>query len=157
MRRDILIDNNVTKNFGNPLDSEYKKLVAWLIRHNADHPLNDAYLAVSNKLLCEYSRTSGYSQSLTNITVIVDILTREGRLNKISNSLIKKFKSKFFRKYVVQRLTCNPSDWDHISVVMLSDRKYALSLDANFRSDVNNFPGFSALAAKRPQDIPYSS
>lgn len=157
MLKDIFIDNNVAKNFANPLDSEYKNLIAWLIRHDVKNSLNDACLAVSNKLLCEYSRTSGYSQSLTNITVIIDILTREGRVNKISNDSIKNFKHKYFKNYVVRRLTCNPSDRDHIPVVMLSDRKYALSLDGKFRNDINNFPRFSALAAKRPQDIPYET
>jgi len=153
--KDIFIDNNIAKNFSNPLDCEYKKFIKWLLKYNPKNPLKNAYLVVSNKLLCEYSRTAGYPHSSINIIIIIDKCTREGRLNKISNSDIKNFKQKHFKKHVVQRLTCNKSDWDHIPVVMLSERKYALSLDTNFRRDINNFPGFSALAAKRPQDIPY--
>jgi len=34
MKKDIFIDNNIAKNFTNPLDGEYKKLVQWLMRYN---------------------------------------------------------------------------------------------------------------------------
>lgn len=155
MFKDIIIDHNVAKNFSNPLDNEYKNFVKWLIRYDVRNPLNNAYLAVSNKLLGEYCTSPGYPHSLTNIIIIIDTFMKQGRLNKISNSAIKNFKRKYFKKHVIRKFTCNRRDWEHIPVVMLSDRKYALSRDANFRNDVNNFTGFSALAVKRPQDIPY--
>ena len=31
MLKDLFIDNNVAKNFANPLDPEYKKLIQWLM------------------------------------------------------------------------------------------------------------------------------
>jgi hypothetical protein len=52
-RKDIFIDNNIAKNFSNPLDPDYKKLIKWLREFNDDDPKihNNAYLMVSNKLL----------------------------------------------------------------------------------------------------------
>ena len=79
MLKDIFIDNNIAKNFGNPLDIEYKKLQNWLV----DNP--NAYLVVSNKLLAEYYRSVGQSYYKNSIPSIIDKLTREGRLIKISN------------------------------------------------------------------------
>lgn len=153
--KDIFIDNNVAKNFANPLDPEYKRLIAWLIAFNENDIANNAHLVVSDKLLAEYGRTAGFAYSATNITVIIGKLTREGRIVKIGNQKIKEFKRRYFTKTVVRRLTCNREDRNHIPVVLLSHRKYALSRDDNFRNDLESFPGFSVLTAKRPQDLPY--
>ncbi len=155
MLKDIFIDNNVAKNFANPLDEEYRKLVKWLIKFDRANSVDNAYIAVSNKLLGEYSRTTGSSHSATNIIIIVAKCTQEGRLNKISNRDIRNFQKKYFKEHIVKKFTCNRNDWDHIPVVLLSDRKYVLSLDGNFRKDVNKFPGFSAKAVRRPQDLSY--
>ncbi len=155
MRKDIFIDNNIAKNFANPLDPEYKKLIRWLIAFEAENQEMNAYLVVSNKLIAEYQRTTGLATSATNITVVINKMTREGRLVKISNQEIKAFKRQYFTKKVRRRLTCNREDQDHIPVVLLSERKYALSLDENFINDLVNFPGFMVTAAKRPQDLPY--
>lgn len=156
MRKDIFIDNNITKNFANPLDLEYKKLIKWLITFNANTPTKNAYLMVSNKLIAEYQRTTGLAHSTTNIIVIINQMTREGRLVKISNQEIKTFQKKYFKKKVQGKLTCNKEDWEHIPVVLLSERKYALSLDDGFINDLVNFPGFVVLAAKRPENLPYN-
>ena len=154
-KKDIFIDNNITKNFGNPLDPEYKKLIKWLMEFDEQHKAKNAYLVVSNKLLAEYYRTSGHASSLTNITVIINKLQREGRLIKISNQQIKHFKRQYFTKKVEKKLTCNQEDRDHIPVVLLSDRKYVLSLDVNFLNDLMNFPGFKVTGARKPQNLPY--
>ena len=154
-KKDIFIDNNIAKNFTNPLDPEYKKLIKWLITFDEKRGANNAYLVVSNKLLAEYHRTSGLSYSLTNITIIIGKLQKEGRLIKISNQAIKEFKRKHFSKKVKRKLTCNQEDRDHIPVVLLSDRKYALSLDIKFLYDLENFPGFIVTVARRPQNLPY--
>lgn len=154
-KKDIFIDNNVAKNFTNPLDPEYKKLIKWLIRFNPKNKANNAYLVVSNKLLMEYHRTSGLSYSLTNITVIIGKMQKEGRLIKISNEAIKEFKRQYFSKKIKRKLTCNQEDRDHIPVVLLSHRKYALSLDIKFLHDLENFPGFIVTVARRPQNLPY--
>jgi len=159
MRKDIFIDNNIAKNFANPLDPEYKKLIRWLIAYEVQNDEKDeknAYLVVSNKLIAEYQRTTGLSTSATNISVIINKMTREGQLVKISNQDTKAFKRQYFTKKIRRRLTCNREDQDHIPVVLLSERKYALSLDENFISDLVNFPGFIVTAARRPQDLPYN-
>ena len=154
-QKDIFIDNNVAKNFSNPVDPEYKKLIQWLIANKVDQRGKNAHLVISNKLIAEYKRTSRDAFSLTNIVVIIDKLTREGRLIKISNQEIKSFKQKYFTKRVEKKLMCNQEDRDHIPVVLLSYRKYALSLDDKFLYDLKNFPGFTVLAEKRPEDLPY--
>ncbi len=154
-KKDLFIDNNIAKNFSNPLDPEYKKLIRWLQKYDPDHKADNAALVVSNKLMGEYIATTGNSKSLTNIVIIIDRLTREGRLNKISNSEIKEFKRLYFRKKVVRGLTCNSKDRDHIPVILLSIRKYALSLDEPFIHDLLHFPGYIVIICKRPQDLPY--
>ncbi len=155
MRKDIFIDNNITKNFANPLDSEYTKLIQWLMAYSSEKKEKNAYLMVSNKLIAEYQRTAGLSASATNITIIIAKMTREGRLVKITNEQIKEFKREYFTKPVERRLSCNKEDREHIPVVLLSERKYTLSFDENFINDILNFPGFVVIAAKRPQDILY--
>jgi len=156
MRKDIFIDNNITKNFANPLDPEYKKLIQWLMAFNPNDTEKNAYLMVSNKLIAEYMRTSGSASSLTNITVIISKMTKEGRLVRITNEEIKAFKQKYFKKKIVKNFTCNEEDREHIPVVLLSERKYALSLDDKFINDLIKFPGFVVIAAKRPEKLPYN-
>ena len=156
MLKDIFIDTDVIPKLSNPLDYEYKRFIKWLLNYDRNNNLNNAYLVVSSGLLGEYSRSLRNSHlSSNNFCVIIDMFSRQGRFHSITNRRIKAFKQKFFKKHVLRRLTSSKNDRDHIPVVMLSDRKYALSLDANFRRDINNFPRFSARAAKRPQDIPY--
>lgn len=156
MLKDIFIDNSVIPKFSNPLDSEYKKLFEWLLKYDEKRKNNNAYLAVSKKLLGEYDRSLRNAHSSShNFVVIIAHYKRNDRFNSIDNESIKTFKRKYFKKKIVRRLVCDRDDRNHIPVVMLSDRKYALSLDANFRRDINNFPGFSARATERPQDLPY--
>ena len=155
-RKDIFIDNNIAKNFSNPLDPEYKRLIRWLMEFSADNKENCAHLAVSKKLIGEYLRTSKAASSPTSIPIIIDKLTREGRLNMISNSAIKQFKQVYFTNRVLRRLRSNSEDREFIPVVLLSDRKYALTIDDKFIYDLVHFSGFTVLAKKRPQDIPYA-
>ncbi len=155
LKKDIFIDNNIAKNFSNPLDPEYKKLIKWLMTCDDKNPMQNAYLMLSQKLLIEYGRSARDASSSTNIAVIIDKLISQGRYTKISNQQIKDFKQDYFSKKVIRRLTCNKADREHIPVVLLSDRKYALSLDNAFIHDLRNFPGFVVLVAKRPQDLPY--
>ena len=79
MLKDIFIDNNIAKNFGNPQDPEYKKLQKWLMDNETEPK---SYLVVSNKLLAEYYRSVGQSYYQNSIPSIIDKLTREGRLIK---------------------------------------------------------------------------
>ncbi|NJL58427.1 MAG: hypothetical protein HC887_01010 [Desulfobacteraceae bacterium] len=155
MRKDIFIDNNIAKNFTNPLDPEYKRLIQWLMAYNSENSSKNAYLMVSNKLIAEYQRTAGTSASATNITIIIAKMTREGRLIKITNEQIREFKRRHFTKRVERNLTCNKEDRDHIPVILLPERKYALCRDNQFIHDLTYFPGFVVVAEKRPQDIRY--
>jgi len=155
MKKDIFIDNNVAKNFSNPMDEEYKKLIRWLFNFNPQNLSENAYLAVSKKLLGEYQRTASHAFSATGIPVIIDKLTREGRLINITNAVIKEFQREYFSKKLVKNLRSNKEDHDHIPVVLLTDRRYALSLDDDFIYDLAHFPGFKVKVEKRPEKLPY--
>lgn len=158
LKKDIFIDNNIAKNFSNPIDPEYKKLIKWLMEFSSDSQSqhNNAYLVVSKKLLAEYYRTMGHAGLGNNITVIINLLTQQGRLVQVSNEQIKEFKQKYFTKKVERQLVSNKEDREHIPVVLLSDRKYALTLDEKFTTDLINFPGFTVTVGKKPTDIPYN-
>ena len=158
MKKDIFIDNNIAKNFSNPVDSEYKKLIEWLMKFNSDdieNKDNYAHLVVSNKLLKEYSASNRNAASSTNISVIINSLIAQGRLIKISNENIKDFKARYFTKTIEKRFKCNVEDQEHIPVVLLSNRKYALTYDDSFTNDLLNFPGFVVKVEKRPEHLPY--
>ena len=58
MINDIFIDDNIAKNFANPIDPEYRNLITWLLSYYAN-PNQDAHLVVSQKLLEEYCGTVG--------------------------------------------------------------------------------------------------
>jgi hypothetical protein len=156
--KDIFIDNNIASRFKNPADEEYKKLIKWLITYTEDEENQDknAYLVVSPKLLAEYHRSNLHVKDGQNIIVIIGILQRQGRLVIISNEQIKTFKQQYFTKKIEKNLQSNHEDREHIPVVLLSERKYALSIDQNFVKDLNSFPGFNAFACSRPEDMPYN-
>ena len=158
MKRDIFIDNNIASKFSNPADPEYKELIKWLMEsHDIPEGQDDdrAYLVVSKKLMGEYYRSCRDAAGATSIPMIIDKLTREGRLELYSNQEIKEFKSKHFTKTVEKKLTVNSEDREHLPIVLMSDRKFALTYDAPFIYDLTHFPGFTVIARKRPEDIPY--
>ena len=155
MMKDIFIDDNIAKNFANPADPEYIKLIIWLLDYSAN-PNQDAYLVVSVKLLEEYAGTVGLCKYAQNIGVIVDKLNSQGRLVKKNNKEIRDFRDKHYTKRICNRLTCSTNDQNyHIPTVLLSNRRYALSIDNNFVNDLKSFPGFNVTVAKRPQHINY--
>lgn len=86
------------------------------------------------------------------LPVIVDQLTRTGRLKWYSKKDLKLFPIK---ERVVKRLLSNQGDHDYIKIVMMSDRKLALTGDNNLRRDINNFPGYQARAYGHPADVNY--
>ncbi|TGE10342.1 hypothetical protein [Hymenobacter fodinae] len=153
--KDIFIDNNVAKNFCTPLDPEYKKLILWLIKDTKDITTTP-HLVVSQKLLVEYLRSSIGAYSETSIPAIIDLLTREGRLKKIKPDAIQAFKDEHFSKRRVSKFKSNAQDHEHIPVVLLSERKIAITIDEGFTFDLLNFPGFSATVASRPENINYN-
>jgi hypothetical protein len=159
MKKDIFIDNNIASKFSNPQDKEYIKLTKWLVCYDQSDSKNRdncAHLVVSKKLLVEYCRSALNATSDTSIPSIVDKLLRENRLIIIKNEEIKAFKTAHYSKTILRKLRCNIEDREHLPLVFLSDRKYALSNDDNFVYDLLNFPGFKALAKKRPEEIPYT-
>lgn len=158
MKHDIFIDNNIACKFANPADPEYKKLIAWLIDNHsiAEGEEDDrAFLVVSQKLVAEYFRSCGDSPGSTSIPVIIGKLTIEGRLVSISKAQIQEFKNEHFTKKLERHFRSNNEDRDHIPIVLLSDRKYALTYDANFTYDLEHFPGYDVLVKKRPEELPY--
>jgi len=153
MKKDLFIDTNIAKNLSNPLDEEYRKLVKWLYYYDPNDTANKdnyAHLVVSKKLLIEYTKTATrfYND-------IIAELQKEGRLITISNQEIKDFQQEHFTKTVEKKLQCNQEDKEHIPVVLLSDRKYALTNDNKFKSDLENFSGFTVRVEKRPELLEY--
>lgn len=158
MKHDIFIDNNIASKFSNPADQEYKNLIRWLMdNHNLAQGQDDdrAYLVVSRKLIAEYGRSCQTASGATSIHVIINKLTQEGRLVFISNQNIKNFKNLYFTKVIERKFRSNQEDRDHIPVVLLSERKYALSYDKNFTYDLEHFPGFKVIVRSRPEDLQY--
>ena len=144
MSKDLLVNNSIAKNFCNPLDPHYKAFIHWLFA--------EGELVVTQSLLTEYHASTAGSPSPTNIVVIVAKLTADGRLRRFTKQDLNLFQ---IPNYVTSCLRSNRKDWDNIKAVMLSTRKFALSLDNDFVFDVNNYPGYSARAERRPQDLPY--
>lgn len=158
MKKDIFIDNNIASRFKNPADPEYIKLRDWLVLYREikeGEEDTNAHLVVSNKLLNEYSRSNQNIKDGQNIILIIGRLQRQGRLIKIDNQTIKDFQQEHFTKKTLKQLSCNQEDREHIPVVLLSHRKYALSIDDAFVNDLLNFPKFQVLACKRPEEMPY--
>ncbi|TKT94080.1 hypothetical protein [Dyadobacter frigoris] len=141
MRKDIFIDTNIIKNFTNPLDPEYKKLISWIRA--------EGVLVINQKLLIEYGRTN------QNIFVLINELTRNGRLIKFEKSDLDEVK---FSKVFEKKLKSNSEDWPHLKTIWLSERKIGIIIDLGLRQDVNNSPkrdGINPKAFSRPEHIDY--
>lgn len=158
MKKDIFIDTNVASKFSNPQDPEYIKLTKWLMHFDESDESNKdnyAHLVLSNKLIAEYLRSSIGADQTSSIPIIIAKLQRDGRWNMKSNKEIADFKTTHFSKKILRNLNSNAEDHDHIALVLLSDRKMALSYDEKLCNDILNFPGHSCLVAKRPENLPY--
>jgi hypothetical protein len=142
--KDIFVDNNIAKNFCNPLDPEYKNFLKWLI--------HDGALVISNSILREYSSSTSHSASATNISAIIGLLGAAGRLNKVSPKELRAF---VIPKGVERRLRSNKADWQHLKTVLLSFRRIAITSDANLGHDIVNYPKGRARASTRPGGVPY--
>lgn len=121
MKKDIFIDTNIACRFTNPMDPEMKKLIAWIMKYD-ENSQDNAVLVVSDKLLHEYLASCTGAYGTTSIPMIVNKLTQEGRLTKISNDNIKAFQKMYFTKRVKKVLRSNNEDRNHIPVVLLSER-----------------------------------
>jgi hypothetical protein len=143
-KKDIFVDANVAKNFCNPADEVYKEFIRWLFFQGS--------LAVSNKLLAEYNRGCGGAQSDSNVFAIIAAQLRKGRLAKFENEQLRAVK---FSKSQIKKLLSNAADHDHLRLVILSNRRLAITIDKNLRDDINAFPAIGARAAARPDEIHY--
>ncbi len=147
MIKDLFIDNSCSKHFCNPVKQQYKDLINWIFNDP------DAHLNVSTKLIAEYHRSNLNSTSGTSLPSIVDFLTRNHRLLKIPNTVIRQFVKKNFKK---KRFRSNYSDHEYIVVVVHSNRKLALTEDRNLAHDLGNYSGVSISVADCPSKINYS-
>ena len=155
MKKDIFIDNNIaSRYFSNPIDAEHSKLVDWLRTFNEDEE-TDAYLLISPYLMREYHESNRNATSTTNIVQIISDLTKQERLVNFTKKEIEAFQNQHYSKKVMKRLLSNNKDHNHIPVVLLSDRKMALSEDDNFLHDLYEFSGFEPVTAKRPENLNY--
>jgi len=146
MYKDILVDNDAAINFTNPINNHYKKFYKWLFIEGS--------LAVCNKLIQQYNSTLRNVNSDTNIVIIIQKLERDKRLNKISNSCLKKLRIK---KHILKKLKAK-NDLHILKTVLLSDRKYAITEDINLIHDINYYPlfeGCRAMAFKCPSELEY--
>lgn len=155
--KDLFIDNNRAMLFAKPPNDHYRKLIDWLKKNDDNDSNNNAYLVVSNDLIREYGRTGSSCSSKTCIWVLIDILTREKRLNKITKDQVDDFKSKNYTKTIQKCLICNFEDRELIPVVLLSERRYALIYDIKFTRDLKLFTQFIVKIEKEPQDLQYDA
>lgn len=141
--KDFFIDTNIAKNFSNPLDPEYKRLILWL--------KDEGVWVVNQKLLVEYGRTN------QNIIVLTNLLLRQGRLVKIEKAQLEEIK---FSKAFEKKLRSNSEDWPHLKTIWLSVRKIGIIIDEGLRIDVNQSPrqnGVQPCAFPRPEHIDYEN
>ena len=112
---------------------------------------------MSQKLQKEYIDSSRDSVEATEIQAIVNLLTEQDRIHRISNKQIKEFQDVHFTKKLDKDLNLNKlgKDRDHIPAVLLSKRKYAIAIDKKFRYALLNFPRFKATVVSRPEDLNY--
>lgn len=141
--KDIFIDTNIAKNFTNPLDPEYKKLIQWL--------KEEGVWIINQKLLVEYGRTN------QNIAVLINELSKKGRLRKFEKTELEAIK---FTKTFEKKLHSNGEDWVHLKTIWLSVRKIGIIIDEGLRKDVNQSPrqdGVQPTAVSRPEQIDYEN
>lgn len=143
MKPDLFIDSDISGHIAKPPDDHYKDLIRWLNQ--------EGFLVICRSLLNAYVDAVRGSPLMT-LPVIVDRLTRAGRLIRYRKQDLKEFQIK---ERIVKRLLSNPSDHDYIKIVMMSDRKLALSGDNKLRRDIDNFPRYRARAFAHPREFDY--
>ncbi|GAB4041496.1 hypothetical protein [Spirosoma jeollabukense] len=146
--KDLFVDNNIAKNFKNPIDPEYKKLIEWLYETGS--------LVITQKLFKEYhdSNRGNYGQSILSI---ISRLTKDERLVNITNAQLDELK---FSKTTEKKCLRLKKDYWHLKAILLSNRKIAVIIDKAFRDAVNNHPKFEGVqssAVARPEEIDYQN
>ena len=160
MKKDIFIDTNIAKNFANPMDKSYKQLVEWLAKYDNRLANNDAddaaFLVLSHKLLKEYIDGNKNAYAATNIVALVDKLTRENRLHRFNKQQIIAFKQAHYSKSFLKKFNKLDKDLDHIPIICLSDRQFALTNDTLLTTALQQITGFSPTISNRPEKLPYN-
>ena len=141
MKPDLFVDSNVSGHFARPVRADYKALVKWL--------RDEGCLVVCSSLIREYGAAVRGSSAPTTLVAIVDRLQRDGRLIRFSKKELQAFP---LGKHAPRRLRSNRADHDFIKVVLLSDRKLALSEDKKLAQDIN---GCGAQCGSTPSKIAY--
>jgi hypothetical protein len=153
--KDIFIDTNIAARFANP-NEHYQQLIAWLKAEDPQNPQNNAYLLISDHLRREYQRTNSHCKKGYSIITIYSYLQARGRLNAVSNDTIEQFKREYISKRQWGKFLSN--DKDHIPLVLCSVRKYVLSEDTKFLTDLINFPKFGkdVMYGQSPELLDYT-
>ncbi len=155
--KDIFIDNNIAKNFTNPVDTNYQKLISWLLHFEESKIECCAHLVLTNKILQEYKNSNRNNFNSQNIILIIGKLTEQRRLNFIENKILKKYK---FPTNIEKKICCLGKDKIHLKAILLSHRKIALIIDSKFRNAVNSHPKVNKIKPKaesRPEDLDYEN
>jgi hypothetical protein len=132
MNNDIFIDNCYACQLNNPLKDEQKDFIEWL--------RESGFLVVSQKWIVEVMRSNMGAASARNISVIVDLLTRNKRLIIISKNDLASFT-------LPRILRSNKEDWVHVRTVGMSSRKLAVTVDEKLQQDISKSVKNSSVAA----------
>ena len=141
---DLFVDADRSGSFCRPVDPAYRKLIAWL--------RSDGQLVVCQSLIREYHDAVRGSTAPTTLVALLEHLQRHGRLKRFGKSALNAFR---ITKHIENRLQSEMKDRDHVKIVLLSDRKLGISGDVDFRRDVNNYPGYSAVVRQHPSEVQY--
>ena len=145
MKPDLFIDSNISGHIAKPPDDHYRDLIRWLFAEGC--------LVICRSLRREYcDAVRGSGLGRMTLPVIVGQLTRAGRLKRYSKKDLKRF---LIKERVAKRLLSNRADHDYIKIVMMSDRKLALTEDKKLRRDINDFPKYRARGYRHPADFNY--
>lgn len=139
--KDIFIDNSAAINLSTPLTDPFKIFVKWLY--------SEGTLVLNKKLKVEYIAGN------QTLSIVIDRLTRDGRVNNIPDNLLKEF---IFTSVQEKRFLSNKRDRIHLKSVFLSKRKLAISNDTNFIIDINGFnkvDGIQPTCVDCPSKINY--
>lgn len=150
---DIFIDNDfIVLNFHSP-DEDVLKFIQWL--YDEEGLENKAHLILSQKLYNEYVSSSSPKPAYTNILTICSVMLSQGRLLKVSNEEIRKFKDTHMPNKIHKKLTCNKKDREHIPIILLSNRKMGITNDKALKADLQNFKGFNTFIEDHPKKLNY--
>lgn len=158
--KDIFIDANIASKFANPPNEDYLKFIKWLEFEDESEPQNNAFLVVSSMIVTEYFAGCRNYNEGTSITAIYDKMQKGKRLNRKEKNEIDDFIKRNFTPKIWNDLRCKrrgSNDPKHIALILLSDRKMALTEDNDLLYDLLNFPKFKKIikVARDPINLEY--